>query len=109
MDDFWLDHFNVFAGKGEVKWYLTSYECEVIQPHAFGKFKDLLNATEKARAMLFYLDNYLSADPKAAQRLPMQRALRQARRYPYGPPPPRPRQNAKKQERGLNKNYGPPS
>src|SRR5262249_15057544 len=26
MDDFWFNHFNVFAQKGEVKWYLTSYE-----------------------------------------------------------------------------------
>jgi uncharacterized protein (DUF1800 family) len=107
MDDFWLNHFNVFAGKGEVKWYLTSYERDVIQPHAFGKFKDLLNATAKSPAMLFYLDNYLSADPKAAQRQAMERAMRQARRNPYGyGPPPRPPQNPKKQERGLNENYG---
>ena len=64
MDDFWLNHFNVFAGKGEVKWYLTSYERDVIQPNALGKFKDLLTATAKSPAMLFYLDNFLSADPK---------------------------------------------
>ena len=48
MDDFWLNHFNVFAGKGEVKWYLTSYERDVIQPNALGKFKDLLTATAKS-------------------------------------------------------------
>jgi uncharacterized protein (DUF1800 family) len=107
MDDFWLNHFNVFAGKGEVKWYLTSYERDVIQPHAFGKFKDLVKATAQSPAMLFYLDNYLSADSKAAQRQAQERAMRQLRRYPYGPPPnPRPQQNAKKQERGLNENYG---
>ncbi len=68
MDDFWLNHFNVFAGKGEVKWYLTSYERDVIQPHAFGKFKDLVKATAESPAMLFYLDNYLSADPNAPKR-----------------------------------------
>ena len=107
MDDFWFNHFNVFAGKGEVRWYLTSYERDVLQPHALGKFKDLLAATAKSPAMLFYLDNYLSVDPNAAQRLAMERAMRQQmRRGPYGyPPRPQPAQ-AKKQERGLNENYG---
>ena len=106
MDDFWLNHFNVFAGKGEVKWYLTSYERDVIQPNALGKFKDLLTATAKSPAMLFYLDNFLSADPKAAERLAMERAMRQQmRRGPYAYPPPA-AQAKKKQERGLNENYG---
>src|SRR5271166_2715815 len=107
MDDFWFNHFNVFAGKGEDRYYLTSYERDVIQPHAFGKFKDLVTATAKSPAMLFYLDNFLSADPRAAERQAMQRAMRQARRNPYGwgAAPPRP-QNPKKQERGLNENYG---
>ena len=109
MDDFWFNHFNVYAGKGEVKWYLTSYERDVIQPHALGKFRDLLNATAKSPAMLFYLDNYLSADPRAGQRQAQERAMRQAQRrnYGWGPPPAPPKpQNAKKQERGLNENYG---
>ena len=106
MDDFWLNHFNVFAGKGEVKWYLTSYERDVIQPHALGKFKDLVNATAKSPAMLFYLDNYLSADPKAAQRLAAQRAMRQMPRGGRRPSVPANPQKSKKQERGLNENYG---
>jgi uncharacterized protein (DUF1800 family) len=108
MDDFWFNHFNVFAGKGEVKWYLTSYERDVIQPNALGKFKDLVTATAKSPAMLFYLDNFLSADPRAAERQAMERAMRQQmRRRPYGyPPKPIQAQNKKKQERGLNENYG---
>jgi len=111
MDDFWFNHFNVFAQKGEVKWYLTSYERDVIAPNTMGKFKDLLTATAKSPAMLFYLDNFLSADPKAADRQAQQRAMRQGlRRGPYGfPPPPRPQQQQgqpKKQARGLNENYG---
>ena len=108
MDDFWFNHFNVFAGKGEVKWYLTSYEREVIQPHALGKFRDLVTDTAKSPAMLFYLDNFLSADPNAAARLAAQRAQRQQmRRGPYGyPPRPQQAQNKKKQDRGLNENYG---
>ena len=109
MDDFWLNHFNVFAGKGEVKWYLASYERDVIQPRAFGKFKDLVTATAQSPAMLFYLDNFLSADPTAAQRLAAERAARQQmRRRPYGYPPrgPQQGQNKRPQQRGLNENYG---
>jgi len=109
MDDFWFNHFNVFAGKGEVKWYLTSYERDVIQPHAFGKFRDLVTATAQSPAMLFYLDNFLSADPNAAKRQAAERAMRQQmRRRPYGYPP-RPQQQQaqnKGQQRGLNENYG---
>jgi uncharacterized protein (DUF1800 family) len=109
MDDFWFNHFNVFAGKGEDKWFLTSYERDVIQPHTMGKFKDLLTATAKSPAMLFYLDNFLSADPRAAERMAAERAARQYRRGGFGRPwPPRvpPQQQAKKNVRGLNENYG---
>ena len=63
MVDFWFNHFNVHAAKGEVKWYLTSYERDVIRPHALGKFGDLLRGTAAHPAMLFYLDNWLSARP----------------------------------------------
>jgi uncharacterized protein (DUF1800 family) len=112
MDDFWFNHFNVFAGKGEDRYYLTSYERDVIQPHAFGKFKDLVTGTAKSPAMLFYLDNFLSADPRAAERQARARELRQQMRSGRfgGPWPPRPVANpqppAKKNERGLNENYG---
>ena len=110
MDDFWFNHFNVFAGKGDDRWLLTSYERDVIQPHTLGKFKDLLTATAKSPAMLFYLDNFLSADPRAAQRAVAERAMRQQARWGrYGQPfPPRAPQGQqqKKNERGLNENYG---
>jgi uncharacterized protein (DUF1800 family) len=108
LDDFWFNHFNVFAGKGEDRYYLTAYERDVIQPHTLGKFKDLVTATAESPAMLFYLDNYLSADPQAAARLAAQQQARYGR---LGGPYPRPganpqAQNKKKQERGLNENYG---
>jgi hypothetical protein len=108
MDDFWFNHFNVFAGKGEDRYYLTSYERDVIQPRALGKFKDLVTSTAKSPAMLFYLDNFLSADPRAAQRQAAERAARQQwRRGRLGMPrPPANPQQAKKNERGLNENYG---
>jgi uncharacterized protein (DUF1800 family) len=105
MDDFWFNHFNVFAGKGEDRYYLTSYERDVIQPHALGKFKDLVSSTAKSPAMLFYLDNFLSADPRAAQREAQERYARQMARYRgFGPRPAPPA--PKKSERGLNENYG---
>jgi uncharacterized protein (DUF1800 family) len=108
MDDFWFNHFNVFAGKGDVKWLMTSYERDVIQPHTLGKFKDLLDATAKSPAMLFYLDNYLSADPNAAARAAAQRAARQQSRRGWfgGSPASRPQQKSNKGPRGINENYG---
>jgi uncharacterized protein (DUF1800 family) len=109
MDDFWFNHFNVFAGKGEDRWFLTSYERDVIQPHTLGTFKELLTATAKSPAMLFYLDNFLSADPRAAERQAAERAMRQqGRRGGFGRPrPAQPQQQqAKKNVRGLNENYG---
>ncbi len=107
MDDFWFNHLNVFAGKGEDRYYLTAYERDVIQPHTLGKFKDLLTASAKSPAMLFYLDNFLSADPRAAKRLAAERAMRQQGRYGrFGRPFPPQGQQKKQNERGLNENYG---
>jgi uncharacterized protein (DUF1800 family) len=63
MVDFWLNHFNVFSGKGELRWYLTDWERTVIRPHALGRFPALLRASARHPAMLFYLDNWLSTRP----------------------------------------------
>ena len=57
MVDFWFNHFNVFAGKGIDRYMLTSYERDTIRPRVWGRFEDLLMATAKSPAMLFYLDN----------------------------------------------------
>jgi uncharacterized protein (DUF1800 family) len=57
MVDFWMNHFNVFAGKGIDRFLLTSYERDTIRPLIWGRFEDLLLATAKSPAMLFYLDN----------------------------------------------------
>src|SRR5258708_23684268 len=65
MADFWFNHFNVFIGKGPDRYMLTTHEREVIRPHALGKFKDLLAATAKSPAMLFYLDNWQSVGPNS--------------------------------------------
>ena len=130
MVDFWYNHFNVFAAKGADRWLITSYERDAIRPHAMGKFRDLLEATAKSPAMMFFLDNWLSADPagwaKMQQGQQQRRDMRQQRlggpfgggpfgrpRFPQGQSGPangNPNDaNAKgkqKQDRGLNENYG---
>ncbi|BBB67403.1 hypothetical protein UNDYM_3150 [Undibacterium sp. YM2] len=60
MVDFWFNHFNVFNGKGLDRALVASYERDAIRPYVFGNFRDLLGATAKHPAMLFYLDNWLS-------------------------------------------------
>jgi uncharacterized protein (DUF1800 family) len=76
LTDFWFNHFNVDFKKGQTKWLITSYERDVIRPMVFGKFKDLLIATAKSPAMLFYLDNAQSvksdfaANPKNKKNKP---------------------------------------
>jgi len=114
MTDFWFNHFNVFMGKGPDRYLLTAYERDVIRPHALGKFKDLLNATAKSPAMLFYLDNWLSVGPHSAVAMGLPQRLgvyRPIYRGPFGVPvyrPPRPQNpnpNAKKKREGLNENY----
>jgi uncharacterized protein (DUF1800 family) len=121
MEDFWFNHFNVFADKGADKWLITSYVRDTIRPHTMGKFQDLLVATAKSPAMLFYLDNWLSADPVAFKRMQQMIAQRRARYQgifgsgaapqpgTFPAPSTSPQPNAtppKKEERGLNENYG---
>jgi uncharacterized protein (DUF1800 family) len=83
LDDFWFNHFNVYLDKGADRYLVTEYEREAIRPRVLGKFRDLLEATAKSPAMLFYLDNWQSVGPSAPQR-----------------------GNQKKGARGLNENYG---
>ena len=60
MVDFWLNHFNVYALKGPVRWMVPDYERQALRPHALGRFRDLVVATAQHPAMLYYLDNWLS-------------------------------------------------
>lgn len=79
MTDFWFNHFNVYAGKGATYVWVGNYEDQAIRPHVFGRFRDLLAATAKHPAMLFYLDNWLNTAPGT--------------------------QGAKGKQTGLNENY----
>ena len=98
MVDFWMNHFNVFAGKGIDRFLLTSYERDSVRPHIWGHFEDLLLSTAKSPAMLFYLDNARSV--AAPENRP-----RQVQRFGRGRffMPPTQQQNAKRG--GLNENY----
>ena len=66
MTDFWFNHFNVFIGKDLDRALVSNYERDAIRPYALGHFRDLLGATAKHPAMLFYLDNWLSTGADAA-------------------------------------------
>ncbi|HJQ38202.1 MAG TPA: DUF1800 domain-containing protein [Thermoanaerobaculia bacterium] len=57
MVDFWMNHFNVFAQKGLDRFFIAAYERDTIRPRIWGRFEELLLATAKSPAMLFYLDN----------------------------------------------------
>ncbi|HLY63681.1 MAG TPA: DUF1800 domain-containing protein [Terriglobia bacterium] len=129
MVQFWMNHFNIFAPKGADRWLTTSFERDTIRPRSMGKFEDLLVATAESPAMLFYLDNWMSATPN-----PTYRGTRGGRmgksapifgRRPFGPPgglgrgpfgnpgmdrPPiqaqgQPKAAQNNNRRGLNENY----
>ncbi|MGA3240235.1 MAG: DUF1800 domain-containing protein [Bryobacteraceae bacterium] len=70
--DFWFNHFNVDATKNVATFgnmpnlghlLIGSYERDAIRPHVLGHFKDLLLATARHPAMLYYLDNWESMAP----------------------------------------------
>ncbi|MFZ6645252.1 DUF1800 domain-containing protein [Undibacterium sp. TJN25] len=89
MVDFWFNHFNVFSGKGLDRALVASYERDAIRPYVFGNFRDLLGATAKHPAMLFYLDNWLSTSADYQPRAFRRNAV----------------QGAKAKANGLNENY----
>lgn len=67
--DFWYNHFNVDQNKNTQRVFnivhllVGGYERDAIRPHVLGHFKDLLLATARHPAMLYYLDNWESVAP----------------------------------------------
>jgi uncharacterized protein (DUF1800 family) len=55
--DFWSNHFNIDVAKGLCRVMKVADDRDVIRPNVFGRFRDLLEASAKSPAMLFYLDN----------------------------------------------------
>jgi uncharacterized protein (DUF1800 family) len=64
MTAFWFNHFNIFAAKGLDLIWAGGFEREAIRPHTMGRFRDLLGATVRHPAMLFYLDNWQNSAPR---------------------------------------------
>ncbi|PTQ97988.1 uncharacterized protein DUF1800 [Mucilaginibacter yixingensis] len=60
LTDFWFNHFNVSVTKNDCSQFIPNYERDVIRPNVTAKFGDLLLATAKSPAMLYYLDNFTS-------------------------------------------------
>jgi uncharacterized protein (DUF1800 family) len=112
MTDFWLNHFNVFAGKSAaMRHYLVVYERDAIRPNVLGKFRTLLGAVAHSPAMLYYLDNWESAADSTQPRLLQPRvagaALRRAaqRGNATAMPGAPMLQRIQQRRRGLNENY----
>jgi uncharacterized protein (DUF1800 family) len=42
---FWMNHFNVFQGKANLRAMVGDFEDRAIRPHVLGRFRDLLAAT----------------------------------------------------------------
>jgi uncharacterized protein (DUF1800 family) len=61
---FWSNHLCVSAGaKVLVAPLAGSYERDAIRPHVLGRFEDMVLASARHPAMLFYLDNFQSVGP----------------------------------------------
>jgi uncharacterized protein (DUF1800 family) len=80
MADFWTNHFNIYLDKGLDRALLPEFIQQTIRPLALGRFEDLLLATARSPAMLFYLDNVRSVRPGATP--PQLARLDQPRRRP---------------------------
>ena len=60
MVEFWSDHFNIHLVNGLGPTLKPFDDQQVIRKHALGNFRDLLHASAKSPAMLFYLDNFFN-------------------------------------------------
>jgi len=106
--DFWFNHFNVDQAKNVpqvqnlVHLLIGSYERDAIRPYVLGHFKDLLLATARHPAMLYYLDNWQSMAPGGFEVGPFapQRANINGVPNSIVPSP------LARQAHGLNENYG---
>ncbi len=109
LTDFWFNHFNVSTTKNDCAEFIPAYERDVIRPNVTNKFSDILLATAKSPAMLYYLDNFSSTAPNQVQDNPQARRLKMYLQNQGGNNPQmagvmQKLQNAKKAQ-GLNENY----
>ncbi|HEX8020771.1 DUF1800 domain-containing protein [Mucilaginibacter sp.] len=109
MTSFWFNHFNVSVVKNDCSQFIPTYERDVIRPNALGKFSDLLLATAKSPAMLYYLDNFSSSgnndSMKQGNGLVRDRLIQQMHNTDTGRFANMPKLKKGKQPQGLNENY----
>ncbi|QQE13602.1 DUF1800 domain-containing protein [Planctomycetota bacterium] len=96
--NFWRNHFAIDQTKDNVAFYAPDFE-NTLRTHAFGRFDQLLLATAKHPAMLFYLDNHISQKP-LSPREEKQVAAAERRNAPKAKS-----LRALERQRGLNENY----
>ena len=102
--DFWSNHFNIDVRKGPCRVLKVIDEQQVIRPNVFGKFRDLLGASAKSPAMLFYLDNAQNSAPREVG--PMEEAMRERiRQQVPGALPDAPADGKPRKIGGINENY----
>ena len=103
--DFWSNHFNIDVRKGPCRVLKVVDDRQAIRPNVFGKFRDLLEASAKSPAMLFYLDN---AENSVAREIgPREERLRSRIReqVPGAVPDPAPTNGKPRVVGGINENY----
>lgn len=101
LTDFWFNHFNVSLTNKNSAMYIPAYERDIIRPNVFGKFGNLLIATTKSPAMLYYLDNFSSIGNNEVN---MEAMEMMAQKSPKSKAALEKIKNSKK-GRGLNENY----
>lgn len=55
--EFWGDHFNIATLAQPESFFKNVDDRQVIRAHALGNFRDMLHASARSLAMLYYLDN----------------------------------------------------
>ncbi|MCK9539897.1 DUF1800 domain-containing protein [Dokdonella sp.] len=60
---FWHDHFNVYGYDRYAAPTWAAWDRDVIRRHCLGNFRQMLEASFKSPAMLYYLDNYINRAP----------------------------------------------
>jgi uncharacterized protein (DUF1800 family) len=105
--DFWGNHFNIDVRKGPCRVLKVADDREVIRPHVFGKFRDLLEASAKSPAMLHYLDNFQNSAPRqlSPNELRRREQAMQQSAVPVQPAVPAGTENQSRTVGGINENY----
>jgi uncharacterized protein (DUF1800 family) len=103
--DFWSNHFNIDVRKGPCRILKVADERDVIRPHVFGKFRDLLEASAKSPAMLHYLDNFQNSAPRQLTPNELRRRQEQLGQLSAQPAVPAGTDNQSRTVGGINENY----